>query len=98
MDLTKNVSKTQLIYDFQNCGNYNVFFTVSNAVCSKIVLLSINVVDGLQGVYINIVPRNCHPGFTIQMNAYVMQGDNVSLEWFVDGQSLGSHKRTCKNI
>jgi hypothetical protein len=98
MDFVQNISKTPLFFDYKNPGSYDVTFDIRNEISSTIIVLPITVSPVLDGVYVYIVPPNVYPGMFFQMQVYIQQGENVSLQWIVDGVSLGVFPRMCKNI
>jgi hypothetical protein len=95
MDYLQNISKTPFFYDYNTIGDYNVTFTVWNAISFKILYQTVNVVEAIYGVYIQIQPSNGYPGMSFMLQAFVKEGNNVTLEWFIDGFSFGSNPRLC---
>ena len=96
MDFIQNIIRTPLYHDFDNIGNYTAVFNVVNDISSKTFVLQIIVVPSIYGVYIQTLPSIVIPGMTITMHAYIQQGYNVTLEWFIDGISQGIRPRMCK--
>ena len=97
MDYFQNISKTPIFFDYDTIGDYNVTFKVWNAISSKILYQSVSVVAAIYGVYIQIQPSSGYPGTTFKLQAFVEQGDNVTLQWLIDGISFGAKPRICKN-
>ena len=95
MDFMKNRSRTPLFYDYRMVGNYTVKFNVSNAISSIVLTLPLNVVPAIYGVYIRCIPSNVIAGNSVIIQFYLEQGDNVTFEWFVDGQSKAIQQRVC---
>ena len=95
IDFFQNISKTPFFYDYNTIGDYNVTFTVWNAISFKILYQTVSVVEAIYGVYIQIQPSNGYPGMTFMLQAFVKEGNNVTLEWFIDGFSFGSNPRIC---
>jgi hypothetical protein len=95
LDYFSNISKTLLFYDYKTIGNYSAAFNFKNAISSKTYSLSISVVPAIFGVYIKCEPPNVVPGSSVIIQVYAEQGDNVTYEYFVDGQSIGTQQRIC---
>jgi hypothetical protein len=95
LDYFSNISKTLMFYDYKTIGNYIAAFNFKNAISSKIYSLSISVVPALFGVYIKCEPPNVVPGSSVIIQVYAEQGDNVTYEFIVDGQSIGTQQRIC---
>ena len=98
MDFTQNISKTPMFYDYKIAGLYNASFNVKNKVSSHTLVLPVLVVPTLDGIVVNILPPNVAMGMTIQLNVYIATGNNITLEWIVDGISLGVLPKMCKYI
>ena len=95
MNFIQNISKTPLFYDFLDVGNYTVLFFVTNAISETTLYLNVNVVKGLFGIHVILSPSSLVPGQILNLSAYIEQGDNSTLEWIIDGTSLGIRQRIC---
>jgi hypothetical protein len=95
LDYFSNISKTLMFYDYKTIGNFTAAFNFKNAISSKVYFLSISVVPAIFGVYIKCEPPNVVPGSSVIIQVYAEQGDNVTYEYFVDGQSIGTQQRIC---
>lgn len=96
MDFNRNISKTPFFFDFNSIGNYHVNFTVSNAISSTTLFLPITISPAFYGVHIRSETSYVIPGMNVKMMLFIEQGENVTFEWFIDGQSHGVQKRLCK--
>ena len=95
LDYFSNISKTPIFYDYKIIGNYTPIFTFKNAISSKTLHLPLSVVPAIYGVYIRCIPSNVIAGNSVIIQFYLEQGDNVTFEWFVDGQSKAIQQRVC---
>ena len=95
LDYFANFSKTPMFYEYKSIGNYTAAFTFKNAISSKIFLLPLSVVPAVFGIYIKCVPPNVVPGTSVIIQVYTEQGDNVTYEFIVDGQSIGTQQQIC---
>ena len=98
MNYNQTISAISMFYDYKTIGNYTATFVITSAISGGTFTLPLSVVPGIYGVYIQILPPNCYPGMTFKMQVFIQQGYDVTLEWFVNGQSLGQSKRQCKFI
>jgi hypothetical protein len=98
MDYFQNISKTPISFDYKTIGDYNATFTVWNSISLTILNQPVSVVEAVDGVCIQIQPSHGYPGMTFKLQVFVKQGNNVTLEWFIDGISLGSNPRICKKF
>ena len=96
MDFPQNISKTPFFIDYSQSSKLdNVKFTISNLIGTIELDLPIEVQPALDGVHAYINPLNIYPGMYFEMEVYILQGENVVIEWFVDGESLGETPRIC---
>ena len=86
MDYALNISKTPLVYNYQSEGNYTATFLIQN-ILGQTANYKINflVLSGLDGFYIDVLPKTTKPLTPITINAYVMRGTNVKYEWYING-------------
>ena len=98
MNFIRNLSVTPMFFDYKSPGDYNVTFNVTNPIDSKLLILSINVIPALDGIFVRFIPPYVRPNMTIQMQVYIVQGFNITLEWFVDGVSFSRLPRLCTYI
>jgi hypothetical protein len=92
MDFFQNISKTPFFHDYSSVGNYSAVFTVQNAVSSMVLTLSILVAKAIYGVHLLVIPPYCLTGTATIEQAFIEQGDNVTLEWSIDNNHIGTYK------
>lgn len=94
MDFSANISKTSLQYTYANTGTYKVNFFVTNTLGSKYFSMTIYVKYALSGFFIQANPASVMVGNAVNISAYVVQGNNVSYTWAVDGVPQKTSLRT----
>ena len=94
MDFPQNISKTPFFHDYDTIGSYTATFTVQNEISSKTLILQILVVEAIYGVHLQVLPPNCFPSMSFINQAFIEQGNNISLEWIIENNPIGVFKRT----
>lgn len=84
IDFNRNMSRTQLSYIYKSPGGYDAKFEVINPRETAIFNFRVNVVLGIVGFYINVSPKYAKPNETVLVDVYLIQGFNVSLDFFVN--------------
>jgi hypothetical protein len=98
MDFIQNISKTPFFHDYNSVGNYSAVFTVHNAISSMVLTLPVLVAKAIYGVHLQVIPPNCLTGETTTEQAFIEEGENVTLEWSIDNNQIGTFKKLSKNI
>ena len=100
MDFNANTNKVPLVYYYQYNGTFTCTFLVANLLGSKSFSLIVPVVVGIDGFYIDVVPKYVKPGTLVTVGAYLIQGYNVhfSFAYTINGVTtvFNSLARTCK--
>lgn len=97
MDFNANVSLSSLQYTYTSNGTFTATFFVSNPLGSKYFTLTFTVVYSLLGFYINVLPAYAQVGNTVSVNAYLIQGNNVVYNWFVNSIQFATAPKNCTN-
>jgi hypothetical protein len=95
MDFIQNISITPFVYDSMTVGNYIGTFIVENKISSKTLILPIKVKKSINEVNLKVIPPNVIAGMSVIIQAFIEEGDNITLEWFIDGISQGINHRIC---
>ena len=98
MDFNLNINKISLSYEYKLAGIYTASFIVSNILGSKIYNLLVNVVESIDGFYIDVNPSYAQPNEIVKISAYMVQGNNVQLKWLIYGTQVNSALRRCKKF
>lgn len=96
MDFNANVSRSPLQYTYTALGTYTATFFVTNPLGSKYYTFPITVVFSLMGFYVDVSPSFTTVGTAVNVNAYLIQGNNVQYQWLVDSSEIASGTRACK--
>lgn len=96
MDFNKNTSRAALSYTYSSLGIYQAVFYVTNSLGSKWFTYTVEVVVGISGFYMSVSPLNAKVGTNVTVSAFLVQGSNVTYNWFCDGNSFGFGSKTCK--
>lgn len=98
MDFNANVSRSPLQFTYTALGTYTAVFYVTNPLGTKSFTFTISVVYSLMGFYVDVSPGFTQVGVPVNVNAYLIQGNNVQYQWLADGaQFTSSSSRTCKH-
>jgi hypothetical protein len=95
MDFIQNISITPFVYDFMTVGNYIGTFIVEDKISSKTLILPIKVKKSINEVNLKVIPPNFIAGMSVIIQVFIEEGDNITLEWFIDGISQGINHRIC---
>lgn len=98
MDFNRNISTTAIQHTYNETGIYLAKFLVYNDRGSKSFDLQINVVLGIFGFYIDVLPRSVAPNDPYTVSAYMIQGDNVNYTLKVNDIKIESYPRTGKFV
>ena len=98
MDFPQNISKIPFFHDYNTIGNYTATFTVQNLISSKTVCLQILVVEAIYGVHLQVFPPNQFPSMSFINQAFIEQGNNISLEWIINNNPIAVFNRTGNKI
>jgi hypothetical protein len=96
MDFAANSSKSSLSFDYKTPGSYNCSFLVANLLGSKTFRLAVSVVHGFDGFYIDVDPKSARINQAVEISAYMIFGEEVTLEFYQNGMLLASKPRACK--
>ena len=58
-------------------------------------ILPIKVKKSINEVNLKVIPPNVIAGMSVIIQAFIEEGDNITLEWFIDGISQGINHRIC---
>lgn len=96
MDFAGNVSRSSLQYTYNALGTYTVVFYVYNPLGAKYFTFTLTVVYSLLGFYIDVNPSYTKVGNSVNVNAYLIQGNNVNYVWYSNGAQLATAPKSCK--
>ncbi len=95
MDFDANINRVSLSYEYAMPGNYVCSFLVANPLGSKWFTVSVDVLPGILGFYIDVNPKNAKPNDLVTISAYMIQGHGVKFSFFERGNLLGTNPRSC---
>jgi PKD repeat protein len=96
MDFGLNASTVSLSYSYKSIGTYYCSFWVGNLLGAKAFRLAVNVVKGIDGFYIDVDPKFALVNQNVNVAAYMIYGDGVTLGFYQNGALLNTKARTCK--
>ncbi|RMZ97507.1 polycystin-1-like isoform X2 [Brachionus plicatilis] len=94
MDFNRNISVTPIKYVYNATGTYEAKFLIYNDRGSKSFSLMVNVVIGIFGFYIDVLPKSVGPSDKFTVSAYMIQGDNVNYTLKVDDVVIKEYPKT----
>ena len=97
MDFIGNYNQNPLSYRYKEANNFTAAFLIENKFGQKLSKVSFTVIPGLDGFFIDCVPKRTTKLKDIRVSAFVIQGNNVNFTWYLEGKFLYNQMRKCNN-
>jgi len=98
MNFRSNYNENPLSYRYTEVANFTASFLLENRFGSKRVQVTFEVIPGLDGFFIDCIPKRMTKLKDVEVSAFVVQGKDVEFNWFLDGVLLKTAMRKCKLI
>jgi len=95
MNFVGNFNENPLSYRYTEVSNFTASFLIENKFGSKTSSVTFEVVPGLDGFFIDCIPKTMLKSNPVKVSAFVIQGKNVEFNWYLEGVLLKTAMRTC---
>jgi hypothetical protein len=77
-------------------ANFTALFLIENRFSSIWTTLTFEVIPGLDGFFIDCIPKRMLRNNPVEVSAFVIQGKDVNLTWYFEGKFMHNAMRKCK--
>lgn len=96
MNFQDNFNENPVSFRYTEVANYTASFLLENRHGSKHSQISFEVIPGLDGFFIDCLPKRSIKLQDVKVSAFVIQGKDVKFTWYLEGKLMHSQMRQCK--
>ncbi len=96
MNFVTNHNENPVSYRYTEVSNFTASFLIENRFGSKTASVTFEVIPGLDGFFIDCIPKMMTRLKPVEVSAFVIQGKDVKFNWYLEGVLLKTAMRICK--
>lgn len=96
MNFMGNYNENPLSYRYTEVSNFTAVFLIENRFGAIMSSMTFEVIPGLDGFFIDCIPKRMLRNNPVEVSAFVIQGRNVNFTWYFEGRFMHNQMRICK--